>query len=32
MVDFRCGADRLLAHVREVLEREALGGSVFVFR
>lgn len=21
-VDFRCGADRLLVHVREVLERE----------
>ena len=31
-VDFRCGADRLLVHVREVLEREPLDGSAFVFR
>lgn len=31
-VDFRCGADRLLMHVREVLERKPLDGSAFVFR
>jgi transposase len=26
-VDFRCGADRLLVHVREVLAREPLDGK-----
>jgi transposase len=31
-VDFRCGADRLLVHTREVLGREPLDGSAFVFR
>jgi transposase len=31
-VDFRCGADRLLVHVREVLGQEPLDGSAFVFR
>jgi len=31
-VDFRCGADRLLVHVREVLEHGPLDGSTFVFR
>ena len=31
-VDFRCGADRLLVHVREVLGREPLDGSAYVFR
>jgi Transposase and inactivated derivatives len=31
-VDFRCGADRLLVHVREVLAREPLDGSAYVFR
>ena len=31
-VDFRCGADRLLVHVREVLKRDPLDGSAFVFR
>ncbi|GAA0238442.1 IS66 family insertion sequence element accessory protein TnpB [Rhodanobacter caeni] len=31
-VDFRSGADRLLVHVREVLGREPLEGSAFVFR
>ena len=31
-VDFRCGADRLLVHVREVLARDPLDGSAYVFR
>lgn len=31
-VDFRCGVDRLLVHVREVLERDPLDGSAYVFR
>lgn len=31
-VDFRCGADRLLVHVREVLGREPLDGSAYIFR
>lgn len=31
-VDFRCGADRLLVYVREVLAREPLDGSAYVFR
>lgn len=31
-VDFRCGADRLLVHVREVLKRDPLDGSAYVFR
>lgn len=31
-VDFRCGADRLLVYVREVLVREPLDGSAYVFR
>ena len=31
-VDFRCGADRLLVQVREVLGREPLDGSAYVFR
>jgi transposase len=31
-VDFRCGVDRLLVHVRDVLGREPLDGSAFVFR
>ena len=31
-VDFRCGADRLLVHVRETLGREPLDGSAYVFR
>lgn len=31
-VDFRCGVDRLLVHVREVLWREPLEGSAYVFR
>lgn len=31
-VDFRCGVDRLLVHVREVLGLEPLDGSAFVFR
>lgn len=31
-VDYRCGADRLLVHVREVLKREPVDGSAFVFR
>jgi transposase len=31
-VDFRCGADRLLMHVREMLGRDPLDGSAFVFR
>lgn len=31
-VDFRCGADRLLVHVREVLAREPLDGSAYLFR
>ena len=26
-VDFRCGADRLLVHVREALGRDSLDGS-----
>lgn len=30
-VDFRCGADRLLVRVRQVLEREPMDGAVFVF-
>ena len=30
-VDFRCGADRLLVYMREVLGREPLDGSVYVF-
>jgi len=30
-VDFRCGADRLLVHVREVLAWEPLVGSAYVF-
>ena len=30
-VDFRCGADRLLVHVREVLGRDPLDGSAYVF-
>ena len=30
-VDFRCGADRLLVYVREVLGREPLDSSVYVF-
>ncbi|TAM58505.1 MAG: hypothetical protein EPN49_12460 [Rhodanobacter sp.] len=32
LVDFRCGADRLLVYVREVLGREPLDGSAYVFR
>lgn len=31
-VDFRCGMDRLLVHVRETLQREPLDGSAYVFR
>ena len=31
-IDFRCGADRLLVYVREMLGREPLDGSVYVFR
>lgn len=31
-VDFCCGADRLLVHVRDVLGRELLDGSAYVFR
>lgn len=31
-VDFRCGADRLLVHVREVLGHAPLMGSAYVFR
>lgn len=31
-VDFRCGVDRLLVHVREALERDPLDGSAYVFR
>lgn len=31
-VDFRCGADRLLVHVRSALGRAPLDGSAFVFR
>ena len=27
-VDFRCGADRLLVHVREVLKRNPLGAPL----
>jgi len=30
-VDFRCGADRLLVHVREVLGRDPRDGSAYVF-
>ena len=30
-VDFRCGADRLLVHVRETLGRDPLDGSAYVF-
>lgn len=30
-VDFRCGADRLLVHLREVLGRDPLDGSAYVF-
>ncbi len=30
-VDFRCGADRLLVHVREALGRDPLDGSAYVF-
>ena len=30
-VDFRCGADRLLVHVREALCRDPLDGSAYVF-
>lgn len=30
-VDFRCGADRLLVHTREVLGHDPLEGSAFVF-
>ena len=30
-VDFRCGADRLLVHVREGLGCDALDGSAYVF-
>ena len=30
-VDFRCGVDRLLVHVREVLGREPSDGSAYVF-
>lgn len=30
-VDFRCGADRLLVHVREALGRDRLDGSAYVF-
>jgi len=31
-VDFRCGTERLLMQVREVLGRNPLDGSAFVFR
>lgn len=31
-VDFRCGAERLLIQVREMLGRSPLDGSAFVFR
>ena len=31
-VDFRCGADRLLTHVRERLGHNPLDGSAYVFR
>ena len=31
-VDFRCGADRLLVHVREALQRDPLDGSAYLFR
>jgi transposase len=30
-VDFRCGADRLLVHIREALGRDPLDGSAYVF-
>ena len=30
--DFRCGIDRLLVQVRDVLERDPLDGSAYVFR
>jgi transposase len=30
-VDFRCGVDRLLVYVREVVGREPLDGSMYVF-
>ena len=30
-VDFRCGVDRLLVHVREALGRDPLDGSAYVF-
>jgi transposase len=31
-LDFRCGMDRLLVTVREVLGREPMDGSAYVFR
>jgi transposase len=31
-MDLRCGIDRLVRHVREVLERDPLDGSAYVFR
>jgi transposase len=31
-IDFRCGIDRLLVQVREVLGRDPLDGSAYVFR
>ncbi len=31
-VDFRCGMDRLLVTVREVLGRDPLDGSAYIFR
>lgn len=31
-VDLRCGADRLLVHVREQLQRDPLDGGAYVFR
>lgn len=30
-LDFRCGADRLLVHVREMPGRDPLDGSAYVF-
>ena len=31
-IDLRCGMDRLLVHVREILDRNPFDGAAYVFR
>ncbi len=32
LIDLRCGMDRLLVHVREILDRNPFDGAAYVFR